>query len=346
VTVGLVLIWGALGVLGYRLGWQIHSNRGQDALLRSAGRSGGSACKPQGTPTSDGQLGGVLDMPKLNVTAPVEAGTDDAELNVAIGHADSTPWPGTPGTSVLLAHDVSYFAHLDQLTPGDTVNYQVGCATHVFHVVGHVIVKAGAPVPQLSGNGLVLDTCWPTNALFYTPDRYLVEAQEVSVQTSKTASNATPQQWATGYTAPAPPQLVAQGLTLSTNTQPMGVLQLTGTPDGGWAQSPAPLALETAALEAYFGGLHSASQNRTDWWSLLAPNVPMPAPLSGANVSGHNGPLNVTITAQGSTPTTVTLSTLFTLSGGSAPGEYSETVTEAIHGLTVVITNWEVRSHG
>ena len=345
-TIGLVLIWGALGVLGYRLGWQIHSNRGQDALLRSAGRSGGSACKPQGTPTADGQLGGVLSMSKLNVTAPVEAGTDDAELNVAIGHADSTPWPGTPGTSVLLAHDVSYFAHIDQLNPGDTVDYQVGCATHVFHVLGHVVVKAGAPVPQLSGNGLVLDTCWPTNALFYTPDRYLVEAQEVSVQTSKTAANATPQQWATGYTTPAPPQLVAQGLTLSTNTQPMGVLQLAGTPDGGWAQSPAPLALEAAALEGYFGGLHSAGQQRSDWWSLLAPGVAMPAPLNGATVSGHNGPLNVTITAQGTTPTTVTLSTLFTLSGGSAPGEYSETVTEAIHGLTVLITNWEVSSHG
>jgi hypothetical protein len=265
---------------------------------------------------------------------------------VAIGHADSTPWPGTAGTSVLLAHDVSYFAHIDQLVPGDAVNYQVGCTSHVFHVVGHVVVKAGAPVPQLSGNGLVLDTCWPTNALFYTPDRYLVEAQEVSVQSSKSASNASPQQWATGYSTPAPPQLVAQGLTLSTNTQPMGVLQLNGTPDGTWAQSPAPLAVEAAALEGYFGGLHSASQHRSDWWSLLAPGVPMPAPLNGAYVSGHNGPLNVTITAQGSTPTAVTLSTLFTLSGGSAPGEYSETVTEAIHGLTVVITNWEVSSHG
>lgn len=346
VTIGLILIWGALGLLGYKLGWQIHSNRGQDALLRSAGRSGGSACKPQGTPTSDGQLGGVLSIPKLNVTAPVEAGTDDAELNVAIGHFDSSPWPGTAGTSVLLAHDVSYFGHIDQLVPGDTVSYQVGCTTHVFHVLGHDVVKAGAPVPQLSGNGLVLDTCWPTNALFYTPDRYLVEAQEVSVQTSKTAANAAAQQWPTGYTTPAPPQLVAQGLTLSTNTQPMGVLQLTGTPDGTWAQSPAPLAVEEAALEAYFGGLHSAGQKRSDWWGLLAPNVPMPTQLSGATVSGHNGPLNVTITAQGSTPTAVTLSTVFTLTGGSAPGEYSETVTEAIHGLTVLITNWEVSSHG
>jgi sortase A len=330
------------------LGWQIHSNRGQDALLRSAksGRSGESACKTLSTPTSDGQLAGVLSMPKLDVTAPVESGTGDAELNVAIGHADSTPWPGTPGTAVLLAHDVSYFAQIDQLVPGDVVDYQIGCTTEVFHVIGHDVVTAGAPVPQLSGDGLILDTCWPTNALWYTPNRYLVEAQEVSVQTSKSASSSqTPQVWTTGYTSPAPPQLVAQGLTLTTNTQPMGTLQITGTPSSQWAQSPAPLAVEATALEDYFGGLHSADQNNTDWWNLLAPNVPMPAPLAGAYVSGHDAPLDVTITAQGTTPTSVVLSTVFTLSGGSAPGKYQETVTEAIHGLDVVITNWEV-SHG
>ncbi len=346
VIIGLVLIWGALGVLGYRLGWQIHSNRGQDALLRSAGRSGGSACKTLSTPTSDGELAGVLSMPKLNVTAPVESGTGDAELNVAIGHADSTPWPGTPGTAVLLAHDVSYFAQIDQLVPGDTIDYQVGCTTDVFHVVGHDVVAAGSPVPQLSGDGLILDTCWPTDALWYTPNRYLVEAQEVSVQTSKKSSaNTTPQEWATGYTAPAPPQLVAQGLTLTTNEAPMGTMQINGTPDAQWAQSPAPLAVEAAALEAYFGGLHSADQQQSAWWNDLAPGVPMPAPLSGAWVSGHDAPLNVTITTQGSTPTAVVLSTVITLSGGSAPGEYQETVTEAIHGLTVLITDWEV-SHG
>jgi sortase A len=348
VAVGLTLLWGALGVLGYRLGWELHSSHGQDALLRSARTSldhRSSTCT-QSTPASDGQLAGVLALPKLNVTAPVEQGTDDAELNVAVGHADSTPFPGTPGSSVLLAHDVSYFAHIDQLQPGDTINYTTGCVTHVFNVTGHQVVTAGAPIPQLSGNGLVLDTCWPTNALWYTPNRYLVLAQEVSVKTSKTAATgAAPQTWATGFTTTAPSALVAQGLTLENNEEPMGTLALTGTPDSAWAQSPAPLAVEAAALEEYFGGLHAAAQKRTDWWSALAPGVTMPAPLSGAWVSAHNAPLNVTITAQGATPTAVTLSTVFTLTGGSAPGKYTETVTEAIHGLTVTIANWEV-SHG
>ncbi|MHB8682514.1 MAG: sortase family protein, partial [Acidimicrobiales bacterium] len=261
------------------------------------------------------------------------------------GPADSTPWPGTPGTSVFLAHDVSYFALIANLQPGDVINYEANCVTHVFHVIGHVIVKAGAPIPQLSGNGLVLDTCWPTHALWYTPDRYLVESVEVSVKSSRTAANNKLQTWPTGYTTTAPAALVAQGLTLEQNEEPMGSLALTGTSDNAWAQSPAPLAVEAAGLEALFGGLHAAAQKRTDFWNALAPGVTIPAPIWGAWVSGHDAPLDVTITATGATPTAITLSTVYTLTGGSAPGKYRETVTEAIHGLTVTVTNWEV-SHG
>ena len=346
IGIGLALVWGSLGVLGYRLGWQLHSNRGQQALLRSERSAQNSSVNcSQGTPASDGQLAGVLDLPSLGVTAPVEQGTDDAELNVAVGHADSTPFPGTPGTAVLLAHDVSYFAHIDQLGNGTEIDYTFDCQIHVFDVIGHSVVQAGAPIPQISGNGLVLDTCWPTNALWYTPQRFLVEAREVSVKTSKSSAAGTAQTWPTGYTSTAPAALVAQGLTLTTNTQPMGTLELTGTPTQAWAQSPAPLAVESAALAAYFGGLHSAAQHRSDWWAVLAPGVTMPTALNGATVSGHNSPLDVTITASGSTPTSVLLSTDVTLSGGAAPGRYRETVNETINGLILTITNWEV-THG
>jgi len=346
-----VLVWGALGVLGYRLGWETHSHHGQATLLKSARASlvhkSAAQCEQglESTPTSDGQLAGVLEMPKLGVTAPVEQGTGDDVLNVAVGHADSTPLPGTAGTSVLLAHDVSYFANINQLNPGDVIDYELGCLTDQFQVTGHQVVTAGSAIPQLTGDALVLDTCWPTNALWYTPNRYLVEATETSVVSSKGTNGQTPRTFATGYTTPAPQPLVAQGLDLTHNEAPMGTLQLTGTPDEAWDQSPAPLAVEGAALAAYFGGLRSADQQRSDWWADVAPGVAMPAPLNGAWVSGHDSPLNVTITANGDTPTAVVLDTVVTLSGGAAPGEYTEHVTEAIQGLTVVITNWEVQ-HG
>jgi sortase A len=344
----VALVWGALGVLGYRLGWEAHSRDAQGALLNSL-RSGtandarGSTCTRDvpGTPSEDGQLAGVLDIPKLGVVAPVEQGTGDDVLDVAVGHADSTPLPGTPGTAVLLAHDVSYFADVDRLSPGDLLDYQVGCLTYEFEVTGHQIVEAGAAVPELSGTGLVLDTCWPTNALWYTPNRYVVEAVETRVVTSRGGGRNSPKSWVTGYGAPAPPALVAQGLDLSQNEEPMGTLQLTGTPGAAWSQSPAPLAVEAAALEGYFGAIHAASQGQSDWWAELAPGVAMPQPLDGASVSAHDSPLDVTIEAQGDRPTSVVLDTVVTLSGAD-PGEYSESVTEVVRGLDVLITSWEV----
>jgi sortase A len=354
VVVGVALVWGALGILGYRLGWEAHSHDARETLLNSARAGsighGDSTCSQsvQGTPTEDGQLSGVLDIPKLEVVAPVEQGTGDDVLDVAVGHDDSTPLPGSPGTAVLLAHDVSYFADIDKLSAGDLLDYEAGCRTYEFEVTGHQIVQAGVATPQLSGTGLVLDTCWPTNALWYTPNRYLVDAVETRVvTTSKSAGrggpkSSTPKSWVTGYSAPAPPALAAQGLDLSQNEEPMGTLALTGAPSQAWAQSPAPLAVEAAALEGYFGALRAADEGHSDWWAELAPGVTMPEPLDGAFVSAHDAPLDVTIAAQGDRPTSVALDTEVTLSGGAAPGEYTESVTEAVHGLTLVITNWEV----
>jgi hypothetical protein len=52
-----------------------------------------------------GQLAGVLGIPTLGLSAPVEQGNDDAELSVAAGHAPASVWPGEHGTAVVLAHD-------------------------------------------------------------------------------------------------------------------------------------------------------------------------------------------------------------------------------------------------
>ncbi len=360
VVLGVALLWGVLGAIGYRLGWESHAGHGRSSLVGSARAilARDRSCSESQLAPSTGQLAGLLVIPALGIDAPVEQGTSNAVLAVAVGHFEATPWPGASGTSALLAHDVSYFTNIDKLVPGDTIRFEWPCVTDVFQVSRHAVVKAGSPLPQVPGTSLVLDTCWPTNALWYTPDRYLVEASETSIA-PRSATSSTPGaapsgsgslpgqaaevgQWATSFTTPAPPALVAQGLGLTTNEAPMGTMAMAGSPSMAWEQSPAPLAIEKAALEAYFGGLHSARQGEAAWWSALAPGVAMPAPLQGAMVTSHYAPLNVTITAQGATPQAVQLDTVVGLSGGSAPGRYAEQVTEAVHGSTLVITSWEV----
>ena len=347
IAIGLLLFWGALGVLGYRLGWQNHAHRAATTLLRYQPRplrGSATACTSRpATPAADGVLAGTLRISPLDVTAPVESGSTDPVLNVAVGHFDGTAWPGQTGTSVLLAHDVSYFGRLGDLRPGDHITYQSGCDTYTFTVVGHQVVKDGAPVPSLPGAGLVLDTCWPTDALWYTPDRYLVEAVESQVSVGNPPAPTTRTGFPTAFATTASPALQASGLSLQDNEEPMGQMTIVGDPAPQWSQSPAPLALENAALAGYFGGYHAAAAANRAWWNSVAPGVAMPTPLVGAKPGlSAASPLDVTVTAAGEQPSTVVLHTVLPLYGGRAPGTYAVTVTEAVHGTAVSIAKWEV----
>lgn len=370
-ALGAVLIWSSLGFVGYAAGWTIHKHRA-DSLLVAQMKTPASPVVPtssaspageciQASPQT-GQLTGVLDIPALGLTAPVEQGTDDAVLAVATGHAAQSVLPGANGTSVLLAHDVSYFVHLGTVKTGDLVIYRNQCRTLSFQVTGEQVVTAGAPVSNSTTPTMVLDTCWPTNALFYTSQRLLVTAVEVpNSPTSAPSANSTyptrarpqalmnpvrvPTITNVTFTTPAPAALVAQGLSLTQNEAPMGTMVLTGDTTTAFEQSPEPLGLVATALEAYFGGIHASEQNRPDWWSAIAPNAVMPRVLQGASITGHDSPLNVAINSVQGAPSTVTLTTTITVSGGYAPGVYDQTVTLGVAGAVVTIQTWGL-SHG
>lgn len=354
--IGVVLIWGALAFGGYAYGWQAHKARAQSILLAGEHRviqrtHAADASHPTPcvvTANEPGQLAGVLSIPAIHLTAPVEQGTGDGQLSVAVGHDPSSVWPGQSGTSVLLAHDVSYFVHLNELKPGDQLVYRTACTTVHYVVSGHQVVQQGTQVPDSSGPTLVLDTCYPPDALFFTTQRYLVQATETlstpapaKVSEPSLPGSSSKGEGLTAYTVPAPAALVSQGLTLQQNEAPMGTMSLSGATTPSWEESPGPLDLEAAALEAYFGGIHATEQDRTDWWDAIAgPGVAPPVPLSGAQITGHDAALNVAIHSTGGVPTQVVLSTVVTISGGTAPGEYAETVTLPVIGSIVRIGAW------
>ncbi len=301
----------------------------------------GASC--QVSSVKAGQLSGILSIPAINLQAPVEEGTDDAELNVAVGHAPQSVWPGLAGTSVFLAHDVSYFVHLNNLKAGDIITYATACNTWKYQVSDQQVVAAGSSVANTTNNTMVLDTCWPPNALFFTPDRLLIHATEVGTATK--GGNLDPSKefintvQTTSYTTSAPPELQAQGLSLDQNYAPMGTMNLVNA-SVSFAQSPGPLSLEAAALNTYFGGLHSGAQRNTQFWGAIAPGLPMPPQLSGASISNHESPLNVEIDSTKGVPSQVVLRETVTLSGGSDPGTYAETVVLPVHGSTVTIGSW------
>ncbi len=347
--VGVVLLFGAVFAGSYALAHQQHQDHAQAVLIGSeraamakvAAQRHGASCQVAGV--RPGQLSGILTIPALDLSAPVEEGTDDQELNVAVGHDPQSVWPGVDGAAVFLAHDVSYFVHLHQLKTGDVITYQTACNTVKFQVSTQQVVPADSAVSNTADPSLVLDTCWPPNALFFTPDRLLIRATEVGAAARGARLDPGAQfvraVSSTDYRTSAPQALQAQGLTLEQNEAPMGTMDLVNA-SVAFAQSPAPLSLEAAALETYFGGLHAGAQRQTGWWAAMAPRLAMPAQLAGATVTGHDTPLNVEIDSTGGSPDQVVLRTSVTLAGGSAPGEHAMTVVLPVHGSVVTIGSW------
>ena len=220
-----------------------------------------AACQlPPGDTSDAGGKGpnGLIEAPTLGLVAPVLQGTSDSVLSDAVGHDPASVWPGQQDTSVLSAHDVTWFSRLDELKLGNKVRYVTPCWTYTYKVTSHVVVAAGSPVYDTGTARLVLETCYPLDALYITSSRYLVYASLIS-STLTHAKAAVPGTWPVpAVTAPA--RRAAQGLGLTQNPAPLGTLRLTGSPSRAWTQSSAPLQFEAAALAEYFGAARSASQ--------------------------------------------------------------------------------------
>lgn len=285
---------------------------------------------------------GLLEIPKLGVRAPVEDGTTDDVLSVAVGHDPHSVWPGQSGNTVLEAHDVTYFVDLPALDDGGVISYVGPCTTWDFVVQDHAVVQQGAPVYDTPGPTLSLVTCWPTDALWFTPDRFVVTATLLRTRpTTGTAHTSPPP--VPVLAAPMAPALAAEGVTLATNAVPMGQLAFAGTPAPAWAQSPAPLAAETAAIEDLIGGTKALLQGHPDWWRSIAPGVAAPFP-PGATALRYTGPVEVTETVERSHLLRVGLSAPVTITtAAGATGYLEKVMTAPVHGR-LVVTSWALTS--
>ncbi len=123
-----------------------------------------------------GSLMGRLEIPKLGISAPVTQGTALSILAVSVGHLSSSVLPGEVGTTVLAAHDVTYFHHIDELAPGDTLTVRTSQGVFTYKVVSHQVISVGTNVPNTPYPSLVLETCYPLDALQLVNQRYVVRA--------------------------------------------------------------------------------------------------------------------------------------------------------------------------
>lgn len=88
--------------------------------------------------------------------------------------------PGDRGVAVFAAHRDTHFAFLDSLDRGEKITVETGGATQTYTVTGSEIVEWNRSGIQPDDNGpprIALVTCWPLDAQFRGPLRYIVWAQ-------------------------------------------------------------------------------------------------------------------------------------------------------------------------
>lgn len=284
---------------------------------------------------------GILEIPALGMTAPVAEGVSDAVLNVAVGHLPTSVEPGQIGTSILSAHNATWFRHIDALAPGAVIRYLTPHKTYVFRVTGARTVHTGTPIYNSTGPTLILETCYPLNALYLTPYRFLVDADLAAVEPPQRPSPVASLQT---VRLNLPQGLSLSELSLNANSAPEGTLTETGSPSPAFIQSDNPLAWANATTSLYFAVLRTAAQKRLDWWEALAPGLPSSAvrPLWGGRVGTYWDPLDISLSVAGDQVQAVTLTTAFSVLGTEGAGRYRVVMTARATGSTLALTNWEM----
>jgi LPXTG-site transpeptidase (sortase) family protein len=162
--------------------YEIHRRQtvAQDALERSLSNP---------SPADDGDLStippggliGRLDIPRLKLSAPVEAGEDASVLDFAVGYLPDTPLPWQPGNSAFAAHRDRLFRSLEGIRVGDDIELSTIHGNLQYKVSRTLIVNPEDlwvldPSPDAN---LTLITCYPFQYVGRAPKRFVVQARKI-----------------------------------------------------------------------------------------------------------------------------------------------------------------------
>ena len=128
-----------------------------------------------------GGLLGMLDVPRLKLTAPVIEGDDEATLKRAAGHLPDTPLPWERGNVAIAGHRDGLFRPLKDIKVGDEIRFRSSRDEFRYRVTGTSIVQPD-DVSVLEPRGpasLTLITCFPFYYVGNAPKRFIVLAERL-----------------------------------------------------------------------------------------------------------------------------------------------------------------------
>lgn len=295
-----------------------------------------------------GQVVATLSIPALSLVTAVVQGTSDATLLVAPGHYLSSVMPGQVGTSVIAAHNATFFRHLNRLQLGARIVVTTSQGRFVYQVVGHEVVRQGEGVVNTPYSSLLLEACYPLNALYLTPDRYVVQAMPLSDQLAAGAAPALqPANQTPNFQADISSAVAARyPLWLYQNSIPMGQLSYqgaSGAPLARFQQSGQPIAVEEQAIRLWDAVRYvSQSGSAANLAALVPPTVaPAVNPYWRAAAVSFAGMMNVVerLSPSGAIES-VTLSDADVRVNGQP---WSLTLTAAVTGDSLHITAWSAQ---
>jgi sortase A len=125
---------------------------------------------------------GRIAIPRLEISAIVKEGVDDATLGIAVGHVPYTPMPGQQGNVGVAAHRDTLFRNLKDVKRDDVITLTTVANVYEYRVESFQIV-APSEVSVLDGTAdeqiLTLVTCYPFYYLGNAPMRFIVRARQV-----------------------------------------------------------------------------------------------------------------------------------------------------------------------
>lgn len=125
---------------------------------------------------------GRIEIPRLELSAIISEGTDEATLRRAVGHVTQTPFPGEAGNVGLAAHRDSFFRELRNVGLSDTIRITTpdGLFSYIVDSTLIVVPEAINVLDSTSTPLLTLVTCYPFNYIGHAPERFIVRARLIS----------------------------------------------------------------------------------------------------------------------------------------------------------------------
>ena len=162
--------------------YQAYENRELDKILASApAATAVPAAAPARRLPERGELIGRIEVPRLDVSAVVRAGSDARTLRLAVGHIPGTALPGDRGNVGLAGHRDTFFRRLRDIRPDDDIAVVTPEGTFTYRVQRTMIVDP-KDVWVLDPTGtptLTLVTCYPFSYIGSAPQRFIVRAELV-----------------------------------------------------------------------------------------------------------------------------------------------------------------------